>query len=520
MKKSIRNRLFFTISLAAGLFVLLFCILFTTYYDDYQEYRRQQQLQEAFHYLKYHYRGDVVADLAVLQNAELQYSIRTLITTDTGLIKYNTLLSAQQSLSRLFRGEAVTIFQLIDQLPRAFGDDVYFTVEKENDDRSIVIFSAGERSVGVQFIGLLGVHPTGDLLLLQMPAPLMRDANAYTGFFFLLAGALSLLLTLLFAFTLARRFTRPIVEMKEIAEHMASLDFSHRYTGPADDEIGELGGSINRLSQHLESTIRQLRDANARLEEENERARRLDEMRKNLLINVSHELKTPLALIQGYAEGLRINLNADEESREFYCDVIEEETRGMTRMVGDLLSVSRIEAGTTTPQPEPFEIDEMIDDLLPRLLSAVEERDIRVDCAPSGAVLFADKDMISQVLTNYLSNAIDHTPDGGTITIRFDPDERGDRIRLSVFNEGDPIPEAELPKIWQSFYKLDQARTRAFGGTGIGLSIVKAVIEAHRCRYGATARENGMEFWCTLPLFEQEDDASAENSPADAEEGV
>ncbi len=519
MKRSIRTKLFVTICLISGLFLLLFGGIYTTYYDDYVVYRRQQQLHDAFTSLQSNYHGSVADDLAALQDAELQYSIRMLITNPDGYIKYNSLLRTQKQLTQFFGGGAVTIFQLIDQLPRAFGNDVYFNIIERDNTNNMVLFSAGESSVGVQFIGLLGTHNSGDMVLLQMPSPVIRSAGEFTGVFLLAVGGFSLAVSLLVAYFLSRRFTQPVLEIKEMAEHMADLDFSSRYCGPVEDEIGELGSSINRLSGHLEQTISALRKTNVQLEEEIDRARRLDEMRRNLLVNVSHELKTPLALVQGYAEGLRINLNSDPESREFYCSVIEEETQHMARMVGELLSVSRIEAGTTAPQPERFSLDEMLDDLLARLTSAVSNRALTVDCPPTDATLFADRDMISQVLTNYLSNAIDHTPQGGRIAVRAQ--REGALLRLSVFNEGSHIPEEELPRIWQSFYKLDQARTRAFGGTGIGLSIVKAVIEAHKCQYGARNLDDGVEFWCTLPLAQEmseEDVAQADQEAPTADQ--
>ena len=498
MKRSIRTRLFVTICLISVLFLLLFGAIYNTYYDDYVVYRRQQQLYDAFSSLQSSYHGDVAADLAALQDTELQYSIRMLITNRDGYIKYNSLLRTQKQLTQFFGGGSVTIFQLIDQLPRAFGDDVYFTITERDNSQNTVLFSAGESSVGVQFIGLLGVHKSGDMVLLQMPSPVISSSGEFTSVFLLAVGAFCLALSLVVAYFLSRRFTRPVLEIRDVAEHMADLDFSSRYCGPVEDEIGELGISINRLSGHLEKTISALRETNLQLEEEIDKARRLDEMRRNLLINVSHELKTPLALIQGYAEGLRLNLNSDAESRDFYCSVIEDETRHMTRMVSELLSVSRIEAGTTAPQPESFSLDEMLDDLLVRLQAAASERNLKIDCRPTGATLFADRDMISQVLTNYLSNAIDHTPEGGRIAVFGE--KQADKELLTVYNEGSHIPEQEIPKIWQSFYKLDQARTRAFGGTGIGLSIVKAVLEAHKCQYGVRNTRDGVEFWCTLPL--------------------
>ena len=513
-KLKVRTKLMLSILFAAAVFVGMFGLLYTTYYDRFVVVRRSGQLQRAFFRLQTEYSGAIPLDKGALEMLEYEYGLRLLILSGMGggvyQVKYTSLVNNTRTVGRsLFFGNPVRSF--IDFLPHTFGDKISIDILSQSKDARFdyVLFNVNEAQTGVGFIGLMGTHnPTKDIILLQLPTPIVQSATEITHGFLLLAGSLSLLASLVISWVLSRSLSRPIVEINHIAERMSELDFTHHYSGQAHDEIGELGSSINKLSAHLQRTIFELTEANNLLEEEVQRARELDEMRKNLLINVSHELKTPLALVQGYAEGLRINLNSDDESRSFYCGVIEDEARHMTRLVGDLLSVSRIEAGAVLPEREVFSIDELVCECLARLSSAAEANGLTLEAHPIGADVYADRDMIERALLNYLFNAIDHTSTGGKVCLSGQVLD-DERARVFVFNSGARIEEEELPRIWQSFYKLDRARTRALGGTGIGLSIVKAIMEAHQCEYGAfnDESESGVVFWLELSLSQHQKEA-------------
>ena len=199
-------------------------------------------------------------------------------------------------------------------------------------------------------------------------------------------------------------------------------------------------------------------------------------------------------MIQGYAEGLKLNVNEDEENRNFYCDVITDEAARMNRLVTQLLSLARTESGNAIPEIICFDIAEMACRVLRKSRLVLEERGI--DASIEGeehSLVSADYDMIEQVLTNYITNAIDHTSGDNKLIVRID--NGSDKVRVSVFNSGDPIPPESIDSIWTSFYKTDKARTREHGGTGLGLSIVKAIQDAHGNAYGAANVEGGVEFW-------------------------
>ena len=210
--------------------------------------------------------------------------------------------------------------------------------------------------------------------------------------------------------------------------------------------------------------------------------------------NASHELKTPIALIQGYAEGLNEGMCEDKDSRKYYTDVIIDEANRMNSMVKQLLSLSVLESGSMELQKETFDIYEMVAALAEstKILAADKNVEFKLE-GSSGILINADEFKLEEVVTNYISNAIKHVSDNGRIEIRLIPDE--DRIKLEVYNTGSAIPKEDIEHIWDKFYKVDKAHSRDYGGTGIGLSIVKAILEIHDMPYGVENVDDGVMFW-------------------------
>ena len=220
-------------------------------------------------------------------------------------------------------------------------------------------------------------------------------------------------------------------------------------------------------------------------------------MRKEFLSNVSHELKTPIALIQGYAEGLQDNINDDEESRQFYCDVIIDEAGKMNQMVKKLLTLNQLEFGNDQVNMERFDLTSLIQGVIQSSQILAQQAEVEIMFHQTEPLhVWGDEFKVEEVITNYVTNAIHYAKNEKKIDIRC-TQENG-VIRTSVFNTGDAIPEEELDKIWIKFYKVDKARTREYGGSGIGLSIVKAIMESMNQQCGVKNYDNGVEFWFTL----------------------
>lgn len=281
---------------------------------------------------------------------------------------------------------------------------------------------------------------------------------------------------------------------------MAHLDFSHKWTDTRNDEIGELGQSLNNLSDQLDTALTELKQANSELEVQLKKANEVEKMRKEFISAVSHELKTPLALIQGYAEGLD-SLDVDETTRQHYCKVIHSETMKMDHLVKDLLNLSRLETGTFRIDMTEFDFRALVEEAHCRFEGVMQEKDIQFSCClPEEMVVYADPERIDTVLSNFLSNAIDYTEKGRRIVLSAV--RSGDYYTISIYNQGIQIPEQDLSRVWEPFYKVDAARTRKsqriFGGHGLGLGIVAALLKLHHETYGVYNEPDGVTFWFTL----------------------
>jgi signal transduction histidine kinase len=275
---------------------------------------------------------------------------------------------------------------------------------------------------------------------------------------------------------------------------MSDLNFDVKYKVTTQDEIATLGHSMNKLSEKLEGTILELKSANNELQSDIEKKTAIDEMRKEFLSNVTHELKTPIALIQGYAEGLIDNINDDAQGREFYASVIVDEAQKMNMMVKKLLTLNQLEFGKAQIEFDRFDIVTVIKSVINAADILIRQKEIKVVFDEDSPVyVWADEYMIEEVITNYLSNAINHIDGQKVIEIKLI--RYPDVLRVAVFNTGDRIPDDSIDKVWIKFYKVDKARTREYGGSGIGLSIVKAIMEAHNKKYGTVNHSGGVEFW-------------------------
>lgn len=348
-----------------------------------------------------------------------------------------------------------------------------------------------------EYLEIWGQVSDGSLIIMQSPLESIRESASLANKFLVYMGVIAVILGGILVCFFSRKITEPIKELAVLSQRMARLDFEARYTSGGDNEIGVLGRNFNVMSTRLEKTISELKSANNQLQKDIEQKERLEDMRNEFLGNVSHELKTPIALIQGYAEGLKEGVNEDPESREFYCDVIMDEAAKMNQMVKNLLILNQLEFGSQELEFERFDIVGLIQGILSSCEILIQQAEATVDfIADEKVYVWADEFKTEQVVRNYLTNAIHHVENEKRIEIRVL--SSGKNVRISVFNSGRPIPEEDLHKLWDKFYKVDKAHTREYGGNGIGLSIVKAIMESFHQNYGVKNFENGVAFWFEL----------------------
>ena len=364
----------------------------------------------------------------------------------------------------------------------------------------------------VEYLKMCGRLSDGSWFIMQSPLASIQESASLANRFLIYLGVIGIVFGGLLIWLFSRRITQPVMELAGLSQEMANLNFEAKYTRGGEDEIGILGRNFNRMSAQLEKTVSELKSANNQLQKDIEQKEKIEDMRNEFLGNVSHELKTPIALIQGYAEGLKEGISDDPESREFYCDVIMDEAGKMNMMVKNLLTLNQLEFGNDEVQFERFDIVKLVKGVIASCEILVQQAEAEVDfIADDSLYVWADEFKTEQVVRNYLTNAIHHVENEKRIEVRIRRIE--DRAHITVFNSGKPIPEEDVPKLWDKFYKVDKAHTREYGGNGIGLSIVKAIMESFHQRYGVKNFENGVAFWFEL-------DAKAESFPdAEAEPG-
>jgi|LSQX01.1.fsa_nt_gb two-component system sensor histidine kinase VanS len=479
MKTSIRAKLFIGLTVVILFFVAFSIFLNNNYLESYYLHQKMDLLDSTAKLIDEQYSGAPEDILLALEGAESTVSVNVLILDSRLQVKYlslprrNPALRSDPSLD--------TIIERYDELVR-YGSFNLITRDLR---------------LNADFLNLVYLLNNRDILILSTPLAAIQANAAVANRFFLYTGLATLVLGSLAAFLFARRFTRPILEMNRIAQNMSKLDFSQKVEVKSQDELGELGQSLNSLSEQLSRSIAELQAANALLQEEVERERKIDEMRKEFISSVSHELKTPLSLVQGYAEGLRLNVAEDEASKNFYCEVIMDEAVKMDKLVRELLELSQMEAGGFKLEKEVFNLAELLELVLAKYEPRLAEMGIKpqLEYAPFIEV-YADMTRTEQVLVNYLNNALNHIDENKQL--RIGVVSTGDKYRLTVFNSGAHIPKEALPKLFTSFYKVDKARTRSYGGTGLGLAVVRAIQELDRNRYGVENQPGGVQFWFEL----------------------
>lgn len=518
-RRSIKFKFFFAISAVALVFIGVLIALNLFFYDDYYLMTRKSDLRETYQSVRASYTGEIDDIATTLDALENRNAIRLTIVGADGTVKYASSFAPESEMHAPQDGEDTAFartlprdqlfdpsstfpfFGLNDQQFRSFS--VLLAVMNQMDQQ--VISQSGYEFLTVtphgseQYLclaGAIGPDRT-ECLIAYMPYAFIEQNSSFNLVFLLIAGGCALLICLACAYFLSRQFTRPLIAMGGVANSMARLDFSQKYEGSSRDEIGELGQSLNRLSAYLEQAIGELQQSNTQLALEIKEKERIDNMRREFIVNVSHELKTPIALIQGYAEGLTAGVADDPEDRKYYCDTIADEADHMNKLVMQLLSLSKLELGAEQTYLDDVDLYALCGEAVCKTAVLCESRSLSVGYTDTHVTVHTDGGLIEQVLMNYLSNAIRYTADGGHIELSAVPAGAG--VRLSVFNEGEGLPEAELPKIWEKFYRTDRARTREAGGTGIGLSLVRAIADTLGGACGAENAAGGIVFWFDIP---------------------
>jgi two-component system sensor histidine kinase VanS len=285
----------------------------------------------------------------------------------------------------------------------------------------------------------------------------------------------ALIFVSLLSFMFYKMVSKPLVKINEAALKMSHMDFSVSCDIHTHDELGSLSKSLNIMSSRLHSTITEL---------------------KEFVSNASHELKTPIAVMGGYVEALRDDIRSDKRDR--YLERLQQEVERMNSLVQDMLELSRMESNTGMLNIEAVDLYKLTKTVLDEYSRLLNERHIqlRVNIAKESSQASGDQARLEQVIRNFVSNALRHTPDNGTIWIGTE--QCGDNVTFMIENEGMHIPEDKIEKIWDRFYRVEASRNGGNNGTGLGLAICAKILQLHQAAYGAVNTEKGVRFFFVL----------------------
>ena len=491
--KSVRVKLFFTLSVVIMLIICLLIVMNSLILEGFYMFSKINTVKKVYQKINDLYNSEDVAIFSSIKDDATANNFDIMIENEDYVLLFSTNEKFTNKINQ--DSDVISKFKIFDRQR----DRILYS----NDSYIIKKVTTG----GFNSILIVGTLENQYKIYIQVPISAIEESVRISNNLLLIIGMVAIVVSSIAASYISKKFTKPILELNAIANKMSKLDFSQKYEldGTDDDEINELGKSINEMSSKLEGTIRQLRNSNIALERDVEEKSKIDEMRKQFISDVSHELKTPIALIQGYAEGLVENVNVDEESKKYYAEVILDESNKMDKLVRQLLELMKLEYGKREFNNDEFDICELIKEVIRKCNVMLEEKnikDVKFD-ASKKIMVYADEFYIEQAFTNYLTNAVKHVKEVNGekyIKIEVKEDIKNQTARISVFNTGENLSDENLERVWGRFYKVDESRNRADGGTGIGLSLVKAIMNNYNQKYGVENKKDGVEFYFDISL--------------------
>ncbi|RJE87475.1 HAMP domain-containing protein [Paenibacillus sp. 1011MAR3C5] len=359
-------------------------------------------------------------------------------------------------------------------------------VDKWSGIRYVILVHSLPGSQGERYVMVMtSLQPVGEAV------GILKQYSAFV-------APIIILLVLLLSLVYSRMVSRPLIQLSRSAKRLARLDFSGQPDIRSKDEFGELSRDMIAMSTNLDAALKELTAANAKLYKDMQEKERTEQLRKELIANISHELKTPLSNVKGFAEGLQDGIA--EEKRERYLALIASEADRMNTLIGDMLELSKFELKAVRLNVRSCSLRDIIKDALDSFSHQMESKGLtyKLNLEGQGEQLVqADTAKLEQVVLNLLSNAVRHATANSVIDIMVERRLDG-RLRITIENAGLPIAEEDLDRIWEHFYRVERSRDRRSGGTGLGLAIVKHILELHGSEYGVRNTSRGVAFYFTL----------------------
>lgn len=373
-------------------------------------------------------------------------------------------------------------------------EDLLTDVTVNNTIRSTIFKNekSGVSKIGV--VGAISISSKNDSLVIAV-APLQPIEEAFNVIieFYIYIFIGFMVIAILLSSVYSKFVSKPLVILNKTAQKMSKLDFSEKCNLNRNDEIGNLSNTLNFLSYNLQNALNELESKNNQLEADIEKERNLEKMRKDFIDSVSHELKTPIGIIEGYAEGIMDGIVTDEDAI-IYLQTIIDESKKMGVLVSNMLELSKLEAGAVKPKLQLFNVNRLISKVVKTHITNASLNNLNIifEQNTKYSYILADTFQMEQILTNLITNAIKYTPKGNNIIISISQEK--DKYKLSVINEGTNIDCDDFNKLFDKFYRLDKARQRTTNSTGLGLSIVKNLLELNNFTFKFYNTDNAVEF--------------------------
>ncbi|MEX3744197.1 sensor histidine kinase [Lysinibacillus xylanilyticus] len=366
---------------------------------------------------------------------------------------------------------------------RVFTNQIYTVRDTQTDINNLVLTENVEGTDLVIFA----------VTSLQSVDEVIGNLNQY----YIILFVFTMIIVILIAIIFSKTLSKPLVKMSTIANQIANQNFSEKYIVKSKDELGQMGEALNKISTNLEQKITELVHANEKLAQDYELQLKLKEKEKEFVANVSHELKTPLTVINGYIKGIKNGVYEQNDLK--YCDVILDEVDRMTEMVQEMLDISRLESPIYQLTESTFDLWHTFLKVYDKFKTMADEKGLQVLFEiDEEAYVNGDIKRIEQVITNLFVNAVKYTPKHNRINIIIVYLEDFNKYKFKIENENIFIPYDEIDQIWDPFYRVEKSRNKEFGGSGLGLAIVKQILERHHSSFGVNNTENGVEFYFDL----------------------
>lgn len=433
--------------------------------------------------------GNKVADIA--RSEQDPVALDNKVALIAGLYNANVMILNEKGIVMSCQGMGISTKDMpMDMSNPHHGPLSMEDLQKLYQDQAVVhkgsnpFFKTDVLSVGIPFKDHDNVNRA---VIIHAPLEPLASELKHLQMLIIYTAVGGIILAALLSLIFSRIISRPLVKMNKVALEMASGNYQHRVDIRSNDEIGLLADSLNTLSSRLQEKITQLEAQ--------------EQIRREFVTNVAHEIKTPLAIMQGFTETMLDGLVKDERERETYLGNILDEINRLKRLVNEILDLKRMEEGHFDYDKEPCDLKVLIDRVLGKLNQLIEQKGINLELNLEKRLphVTCNSDRMERVFINLIDNAVRHTPEGGKISIHVT--SKVNQVHIRIRDTGVGISPEDLPMIWERFYKADKSRSRIQGGTGLGLAIVKRIVEAHGGQINVESKLNeGTFFNIVLPV--------------------